>query len=66
MQLRAAESQHALLWQEDMPHLHACLEAANPRLQRACLFPRYEQLALFAEQRPGASFADALEQFAEQ
>ena len=52
--------------QEDVQHLHACLEADNPPLQRACLFPRYEQLALFAEQHPGAGFADALEAFAEQ
>ena len=49
-----------------MHHLHACLEAENPPLRRACLFPRYEQLALFAEQHPGVGFADALEAFAEQ
>jgi ATP-dependent RNA helicase SUPV3L1/SUV3 len=51
--------------QEDMPRLHACLEAENPPLERACLFPRYHQLALFAEQHPDLSFANALEHFAD-
>lgn len=48
-----------------MPSLHACLEAENPELERACLFPRYQQLALFAEQHPDMCFADALKHFAD-
>ena len=51
--------------QEDMAYLHACLKAENPVLERACLFPRYQQLALFAEQHPDMNLPDALEQFAD-
>ena len=50
--------------QADLGYMRTCLAEANPPVERACLFPRYEQLALFAEQHPGASFADALEAFA--
>ncbi len=48
-----------------MPLLHASMEAENPPLERACLFPRYQQLALFAEQDPNMGLADALEHFAD-
>jgi hypothetical protein len=51
--------------QEDMAYLHTCLAAENPVLERACLFPRYQQLALFAEQHEDMNLADAIEQFAE-
>ncbi len=54
-----------MLAQADMAFLHASLEAENPVLQRACLFPRYQQLALFAEQHPDLNLADALETFAD-
>ncbi len=51
--------------QADMAYLHACLGAENPALERACLFPRYQQLALFADQHPDLNLPDALEQFAD-
>lgn len=54
-----------MLAQADMAFLHASLEADNPVLERACLFPRYQQLALFAEQHPDLNLADALESFAD-
>ncbi|KAK9917692.1 hypothetical protein WJX75_007248 [Coccomyxa subellipsoidea] len=51
--------------EEDMAYLHTCLAAENPVLESACLFPRYQQLALFAEQHEDMNLADAIEQFAE-
>jgi len=51
--------------QADLSHLHYSLSAENPELERACLFPRYQQLGLFAKQHPDLGLADALEQFAE-
>ena len=50
--------------QEDMPCLHTALAETNPELQRACLFPSYQQLALFAEQHGNLELSDALELFA--
>ena len=51
--------------QEDMPYLHTALASANPELQQACLFPSYQQLAMFAEQHNHLDLSDALELFAE-
>lgn len=50
--------------QEDMPYLHTALAETNPELQQACLFPSYQQLALFAEQQGNLDLSDALELFA--
>ncbi|BDA48563.1 ATP-dependent RNA helicase SUV3L, mitochondrial [Coccomyxa sp. Obi] len=62
---RYASGQVTCLNEADMAFLHASLEAENPVLERACLFPRYQQLALFAEQHPDLNLADALENFAD-
>lgn len=51
--------------QEDMPYLHTALARANPELQQACLFPSYQQLAVFAEQHHHLDLSDALELFAD-
>ena len=51
--------------QEDMPYLHTALASANPELQQACLFPSYQQLAVFAEQHQHLDLSDALELFAD-
>ena len=58
---------HKVQWgamQEDMPYLHTALAETNPELQQACLFPTYQQLALFAEQQGNLELSDALELFA--
>ena len=51
--------------QEDMPYLHTALASASPELQQACLFPSYQQLAVFAEQHQHLDLSDALELFAD-
>ncbi len=60
--LEAEEAATAL--QEDMPYLHTALASTNPELQQACLFPSYQQLAMFAEQHKDLDLSDALELFA--
>ena len=51
--------------QEDMPYLHTALAETNPELTQACLFPSYQQLALFAEQHGNLDLSAALELFAD-
>ncbi len=50
--------------QEDMPALRAALAAPAPAVPRACLQPRFEQLALFAAAHPDGGLAGALRAFA--
>lgn len=51
--------------QEDMPYLHTMLAETNPELAQACLFPSYQQLAVFAQQHEHLGLSDALELFAD-
>ncbi len=47
-----------------MPALRAALAAPAPAVPRACLQPRFEQLALFAAAHPDGGLAGALRAFA--
>lgn len=47
-----------------MPALRAALKAPAEAVPRACLQPRFEQLALFAAAHPGGGLAGALRTFA--
>lgn len=40
------------------------MASQTPAVERACLFPRFQQLAVFAGQHPRLGFADVLEAFA--
>ena len=51
--------------QEDMGYLREALESATPEVAGACLFPRFEQLSMFASQHPHIGYADALRIFAD-
>lgn len=63
LKLTIIESQiHA---QDDLLRLQESVHAPSPVLQRACLFPRYEQLALFMSQQPLLSFAAALDELSQ-
>ena len=48
-----------------MPYLHTMLVETNPELRQACLFPSYQQLAVFAQQHEHLGLSDALELFAD-
>ena len=48
-----------------MPYLHMAMAQQTPDVEQACLFPRFEQLALFADQNPEHSLASALRAFAD-
>ena len=54
----------ALALQDDMHYLRLAMTEQNPDVERACLFPRYEQIALFMHQNPHHSLASALQAFA--
>ena len=50
--------------QDDMHYLRMAMMQQNPDVERACLFPRYEQIALFMHQNPCHSLPTALQAFA--
>lgn len=49
--------------QEDMPRLREAMQSSSPPLSKACLFPSFERLAVFAHQRERSSFSETLEEF---
>eukprot|EP00884_Botryococcus_braunii_P009866 jgi/Botrbrau1/18881/Bobra.177_2s0040.1 len=53
------------LHKEDMPKLREAMKSSVEPLEQACLFPRFQQLALFATQKEHLLFSAALEEFVE-
>ena len=41
------------------------MQSHAPPLEHACLFPRFEQLTLYADQHPQLTFSEVLQEFAE-
>ena len=51
--------------QGDLPFLKEAMAAENPIIQRAAIFPSFEQIAMLAHQDPSLSLAKAIELYAE-
>lgn len=48
-----------------MSFLKEAMAAENPAIQKAAVFPSFEQLSMLTHQEPGMSLARAIEMFAE-